>query len=408
VGNADPSRRAMVIRTADGVSQIIEGAMPVAVNNHTRPPVAGQPGASPAPTPSRVPVPQILGWEGSSVGGHDGTALVLWERQPDGETWFPFGLEEMIPNMDGWETISNVTDMNDDGVIVGSGSFKDPSNPAAQPENHGFMLVPIGFQAREGEINHGFDPRVTQDDPWPWASVVKGALSNAVKVMLPGNAAQMKLVVVPEGSEGATIDVTPKDGFKNGDNNITLSSSADGDSITTATVEVHMFNEQGSDTGEVVAKLHVMALPHRTVSLGIYRVEDPSSSNQEVGGPTNAQIKELLDSIYQQAGVEFQIVSSDSGPLSISYDIYQSPRVAAGDGRVQEEEFATIAGDSRTQSGQARLFLAANSGVANDDDLPLEQRTYARGLTPPGETFGFVFTKTGHNNSLIAQLNSGA
>jgi hypothetical protein len=49
----------------------------------------------------------------------------------------------MIPNMDGWETIWSVSDMNDNGVIVGSGSFKDPRNPNAQAEGHGFMLVPM-------------------------------------------------------------------------------------------------------------------------------------------------------------------------------------------------------------------------------------------------------------------------
>ena len=67
---------------------------------------------------------------------------MVWERQADGQTWQGFGLEEMIPSMDGWE-IWDITDMNDDGVIVGTGGFKDPNNPQAQVEGHGFMLVPM-------------------------------------------------------------------------------------------------------------------------------------------------------------------------------------------------------------------------------------------------------------------------
>ncbi|MFZ1218545.1 MAG: hypothetical protein WAO00_04590, partial [Chthoniobacterales bacterium] len=111
---------------------VLPGVYPIAINTHLRP--AATASGSPSPTPAPIPVPQILGWDGSTT--------VLWERQPDTQIWHPFGLEEMIPNMDGWE-IWYINDMNDDGVIVGSGSFKDPNNPQAQAEDHALMLVPL-------------------------------------------------------------------------------------------------------------------------------------------------------------------------------------------------------------------------------------------------------------------------
>jgi hypothetical protein len=64
------------------------------------------------------------------------------------------------------------------------------------------MLLPVGFRAREGEINKGFDPRTTVDDPYPWASVVKGAtIPHYVKLILGADAPLLELVVVADGSD---------------------------------------------------------------------------------------------------------------------------------------------------------------------------------------------------------------
>jgi hypothetical protein len=132
----------MVIRTPGAPDQTVTGAgnlYPEAINDHLR--AAGAPpSGTPDPNATPVPAPQILGW--------DGNATVLWERQADGQTWYPFGLEEMIPNMDGW-SIGNVSDMNDNGVIVGNGWYKDPANPQAQWERHGFMLIPVDITVRK-------------------------------------------------------------------------------------------------------------------------------------------------------------------------------------------------------------------------------------------------------------------
>jgi Regulator of chromosome condensation (RCC1) repeat len=150
----------MVVYSSSNSQITISGASPLAVNDHTYP--APSPASSPAPQPTPIPAPQILGWAGN--------ALASWERQPDGRTWHPFGLEEMIPSMDGWESIEPY-DMNDTGAIVGVGWYKDPSIPQAQGETHGFMLVPVELipdYNRDGKIDSADRGHVSEADPWRW------------------------------------------------------------------------------------------------------------------------------------------------------------------------------------------------------------------------------------------------
>jgi len=54
--------------------------------------------------------------------------------------------------MDGWEYL-DPRDMNDQGMIVGSAWFTDPTKPEAEGESHGFLLVQLGFHPREDGIN---------------------------------------------------------------------------------------------------------------------------------------------------------------------------------------------------------------------------------------------------------------
>jgi hypothetical protein len=149
----------MVVGTSPTQMVTISGASPIAINDHTRPaPSLGtqpSPSASPAPTP--VPIPQILAFGGGGA--------VLWERQDDGHTWHPFGLEEMIPSMDGWDFIIPY-DMNDNGAIVGIGWYHDPSNPQARSEEHAFLLVPVELMVdgnRDGEMSFD-DPTIIDKD----------------------------------------------------------------------------------------------------------------------------------------------------------------------------------------------------------------------------------------------------
>jgi alpha-tubulin suppressor-like RCC1 family protein len=124
----------MVVSSSPNSQTTITGASPLAINDHTRPAPSPQPspGANPQPTP--IPAPQILAWAGN--------ALVLWELQEDGHIWHPFGLEEMIPSMDGWQYLEPY-DMNDTGAIVGRGWYTDPSDPKAEGEYRAFLLVPV-------------------------------------------------------------------------------------------------------------------------------------------------------------------------------------------------------------------------------------------------------------------------
>jgi alpha-tubulin suppressor-like RCC1 family protein len=130
----------------DGSADTAFQGYPVTINDHVRP-ADPQPSATSGPSRTPIPAPQVLGW--------DGNATVLWERQDDGQTWHPFGLEEMIPNMDGWQ-IRNLSDMNDAGMIVGTGWYTDPLIPHAQTENHAFLLVPVELMVdgnRDGEMS---------------------------------------------------------------------------------------------------------------------------------------------------------------------------------------------------------------------------------------------------------------
>jgi hypothetical protein len=135
---------------------IMEGASPLAINSHALTPTQSSPGSSPQPSatprPTPVPAPQILGWAGD--------ALVLWELQSDDQTWHPFGLEEMIPSMDGWDSLDPY-EMNDNGAIVGTGWYADPAILNAPSEQHAFILAPVEVMVdgnRDGKMS--FDDRV--------------------------------------------------------------------------------------------------------------------------------------------------------------------------------------------------------------------------------------------------------
>ena len=149
---------------------ILSPGSPLAINDHTRPtpsppaPTSPSPSPSttPSPTPTPSPAPQILAWVGN--------ALVIWERQEDGQTWHPFGLEEMIPSMDDWASL-NPYEMNDNGLIVGTGWYTDPSNPQAQSEQHAFLLVPVELMVdgnRDGEmsVENIVSDRTTEGAPY--------------------------------------------------------------------------------------------------------------------------------------------------------------------------------------------------------------------------------------------------
>lgn len=147
----------MIVNSSQGPQITISSASPLAINDHTRLAPSPQPFPATSPLPTPIPAPQILAWAGN--------ALVIWERQDDGQTWHPFGLEEMIPSMDGWEYLEP-NDINDTGTIVGRAWYTDRSIPGAQGESHGFMLVPVELMVdgnRDGEMSFD-DPAVHEAD----------------------------------------------------------------------------------------------------------------------------------------------------------------------------------------------------------------------------------------------------
>jgi alpha-tubulin suppressor-like RCC1 family protein len=143
----------MVVYSSPTSQATISDASPLAINDHTRlaPSPAAHSSPAPSPQPTAISAPQILGW---TTG-----AQVLWERQPDGRTWHPFGLEEMIPSMDGWQALVPY-DINDTGAIVGTGWYIDPSIPGAQGGDHVFLLVPVELM-----VDSDRDGKMSFDDP---------------------------------------------------------------------------------------------------------------------------------------------------------------------------------------------------------------------------------------------------
>jgi hypothetical protein len=253
---------------------------------------------------------------------------------------------------------------------------------------------PAAFQVRDGKINDGFDPPLSDDPPGelPWASVVKGENSDVAKFVTEPFVAAMTKLVVADFPE--YVDVDPKTGLTQAETDVTLSgqllslTEPSGfapfhEAVTEATLEA-----QDSETGSTFASLNVMALPKRTVSIGIYRVFDPGSSlTSPVGGPSDDEIKTALNKVYKQAGVTFRIDASEL--RAVEYD--RSPD-GDHDGRVQNDEMKTIVGKLRDASGKVKVILTKNSGYRYDND----PTKFVRGYQIPVPSFdgSMLFTDT--------------
>ncbi|MFL6589725.1 MAG: alpha/beta hydrolase, partial [Chthoniobacterales bacterium] len=60
---------------------------------------------------------------------------------------------------DGWDNLAP-SDMNDTGLIVGTGYYTDPSKPGSSSELHGFLLVPVELM-----VDGNRDGKMSFDDP---------------------------------------------------------------------------------------------------------------------------------------------------------------------------------------------------------------------------------------------------
>jgi hypothetical protein len=214
-----------------------------------------------------------------------------------------------------------------------------------------------------------------------------------VNLVMGADIPQARFVIVPDGAGSLEVQATgPANGLKSGNNEIALSSSGTTDLITTAAVEVHMFNEQGSDTGEVVAKLHVMALPQRTIPIGIYRVGDSRPNPAGTGPraappvvPSTGDIETELNQRLGQCGLLFTI-SADSRPLAnIAFD-------DDSDGAVDGGELATLDDLPDTLNSRLCILLVEKSGETTD---------------PHGFPRGIGTSDEQHKGCIIFVQNSG-
>jgi hypothetical protein len=167
--------------------------------------------------------------------------------------------------------------------------------------------------------------------------------------------------------------------------------------VTTATIEVHVMDEDGDDTGNILAKLHVMALPPRTVPVGIYRIGDDRLRDNgqprmlPPTTPTNNDIKNELNDLFAQAGISFTISSDSKSIPNLPFD-------DDGSGEVDSWEIATIDQAAAGFDAPLRLVLAEKYGLtSNGDPFPR-----GIGLETPRACLVFV-----HDSGIYAATIAG-
>jgi hypothetical protein len=240
-------------------------------------------------------------------------------------------------------------------------------------------VLKVDILARTGKINYGFDPKEKVLDgaftgAFPWASVGKDDTSDVPKILIdPGTVAnQVKLVVV---SGSASADVNPKS-FSAASTDLTVTGQGTaGNALVEARIE---------SSGLVCERLSIMALPKRTLSVGIYYVKDSFSAGTfPVGGPAASSVIGTLNDVFKQARIEFFL--EDSATVDKPYD-------SNGDGKFQEEEVDALNVTGQEWKGDLKMFFIRNSGVPYSNDPPLNA-FYIRGealFRAPG---GIIFTE---------------
>ena len=289
--------------------------------------------------------PQVVGYVGSNWGS---SGAALWEEDPkSGQYWMRY-LNQLLPDNSGW-SIDQAYDINDNGVIACVGWYHRP--PMAAPERRGCLMVPVGFHARPGKINDGFDAMGAE----PWASVPAGGRSDVVEFAWSGTGKDALNFVVASGD--ASLEVASEAPL-NGKIAVALIGKSD---PGTAVVEAR------SSGGTVVGRLNVLVLPVRTLGLAIYRIEDKDSlCGGEPAGCTNIPgtaendaalddaIIDKLNEVYKQAAIRFTKVTSER--KNVRYDTNNDGRMNVsrnpGDPPAEEGNLSGYA-----WGGQIRLFL---------------------------------------------------
>jgi pimeloyl-ACP methyl ester carboxylesterase len=126
----------------NGTTQIHVGSgYPVAINDRKRQTIQADGTVAP------ILSPQIIGYLNDES--------VLWERTADESRYLATNLEELIPDGTGWN-LDDLVDLNDQGAIIGTGTYRDPTNSQATRDPHGFLLLPVELAVdsnRDGEMS---------------------------------------------------------------------------------------------------------------------------------------------------------------------------------------------------------------------------------------------------------------
>jgi hypothetical protein len=279
------------------------------------------------------------------------------------------------------------------------------------PENGEICVLKVEFLPRAGKINYGFDPKETvrDDGPYPWTSVDKDDTADLPKIVIDSGAVanRVELVVV---SGGSSADIDPK----------TLAVSSTDLTITgQGTFGNALVEARIGSIGPACSKLNIMALPKRgPVQVGIYRISDSSSAGTAfpAGVPSDAEIINTLNDIFEQAHVEFELHTS-SGVYDVQYDTTKLPYVsgypgftAGQDGKWEEgEQDAFFTGNPLPWAATIKVFLLKENGDTKWNHYAEPYDAYlVRGFTGSygvsNTTYSVVFTEgtVGHTALTIA------
>jgi len=242
-------------------------------------------------------------------------------------------------------------------VLRGTGNLQvieDPAYVIEPPATNGVVepvVLMVDFEARAGMINYGFDPKETvrEDGPYPWASVDKDDESSVSKILIEPEsiADQVELVVV---SGGSSADIDPKT-FTASSTDLTITGQgAAGNALVEARI---------GSSGPVCSKLNIMALPKRSLTVGIYYIEDSSfSGTSPVGGPSASAVVDVLNDVFSQAQIEFTLIESET--VDIDYDDNQN-------GKLDEDEIDALVA-TPFWSGQVNGMFVKESGIPYPSD----------------------------------------
>lgn len=175
-------------------------------------------------------------------------------------------------------------------------------------------LLPAAFKAKEGRIHEGFDPVLSAEDQFAWASVTGGKTADHIEFHCP-DADELKISFELQEGENA-LSIEP--GHTTGD----------ATSVNLIGVEVGtraLVTVAAKFDDHVIKQLKVWVLPQKEVAFTLHRVTDPDSAGTSpVGGPTNQEVLSTLNEVFHQAGIRWNLANATDEQRR--YDVNDSSR----------------------------------------------------------------------------------